>query len=96
MKKVTKKWKMRDGTKIGICDMEDSHLDNTIKMIERICREVHARELTACASISFQGEMACDEQDRFLTYSEWTDYAPDLYEDLLNEQCRRIDQKVEQ
>ena len=89
MKKVTHLWKQRDGTKIRICDMSDSHLLNSIKMIERICQKVHNSEMMACASIVFNGEMAQEEQDKFLTNSTWEDYAPDSYEYLITEAARR-------
>jgi hypothetical protein len=35
MRKVTKQWTMRNGTKIRICDMDDDHLNNSIRMMER-------------------------------------------------------------
>lgn len=34
MKKVTKKWEMKDGTKIRICDMEDPHLLNSMWLLQ--------------------------------------------------------------
>ena len=30
-------WTCRDGQQIRICDMDDKHLDNTIKLLDRKC-----------------------------------------------------------
>ena len=35
IRKQTKLWKTRAGTKIRVCDMTDKHLNNTIKMMFR-------------------------------------------------------------
>lgn len=37
-------WKQRDGTEIRVVDMDDQHLFNTIRMLERSA-ERHARDL---------------------------------------------------
>lgn len=47
-------WTKRDGTKIRIKDMDDRHLLNCIKMLERR----HQQELENLPYPCFQGEMA--------------------------------------
>jgi hypothetical protein len=91
IKKVTKIWTKKDGSKIRICDMTDSHLTNTIKMLERNARE-HECEALGCFP-SFQGEMA-----QYYAELAWDSIAENgidpneitpLYDDLLLEKQRR-------
>ena len=35
MRKVTKKWTCKDGSKVRICDMSDTHLVNAYKYLDR-------------------------------------------------------------
>lgn len=84
---------MRDGTRIRICDMDILHLRATITMLERYAQRAHQSELNACASISFGGEMAQMEQERFLSNSDWEDCLPPIYEDLREELWNREEEE---
>ena len=91
MRKQTALWKPKDGRKIRICDMNDDHLRNTIRMIKRACKNHHHEELMACMSITFNGDMAQLSQEQFIAHSSWKDYLPSIYEKLLLEKHRRED-----
>lgn len=47
---------MKDGTKIRVCDMTDSHLDNALAMMKRMGNAIQLE--AACHFPSFGGEMA--------------------------------------
>lgn len=53
-------WTMRDGTTIKIEDMTDSHLLNSMKLLERSVKDMReGTEVQACGFLSsLQGEMA--------------------------------------
>jgi len=88
-RKITKKWEMKGGTKIRICDMQDSHLINTINMVERNAKYICNAEMEACMSLDFQGEMAQMHQDQFLATASYEMFLPEIYYSLLEERDRR-------
>lgn len=93
-RKVTKLWKCKDGRKVRICDMTDSHLDNAIAMMERMARAVHPLLVAQAYAIAscLQGEMASyyAEQDiDRLEHSEPEELLPPIYDDLISERDRR-------
>lgn len=48
MRKQTKQWTMRDGRKIRVCDMDDKHLCNAIRLIRRVsAKRAYALAATA-------------------------------------------------
>jgi hypothetical protein len=94
MRKQTARWKQKDGTFIRICDMTDSHLHNTIAMLERATeRHDHA---FAMAPNPFHGDIAFDmmesAQDAILEGEGETDPADlyPVYDKLCAERDRRI------
>lgn len=95
MRKQTKIWTCADGTRLRICDMEDSHIDNAISLIERMA-EARTGELVSSgyqALGCLQGEMAIDSVERDIGYLE--EYGLDpaeinpLYDNLVMEKQRR-------
>ena len=95
MKKQTKYWKCKDGRKIRICDMSDSHLLNTIKMLERNSQALHFYRISnlEAAQMFFHGEMALWEVENNLMqlYEEGPNVYEDfpIYENLVEEFDRR-------
>lgn len=85
----TKVWLQKDGTKIRLKDMSDQHIINTVAMLERNAKKIYSAEIDACMSMSFNGEQAQMEQERFLSQAEWEDYLPPIYDDLQEEAQRR-------
>lgn len=84
-----KMWTTKDGTKIRIKDMTDSHLLTTIKMLERKHSTVILEAY--CFAGSLNGEMAQyameGEIDR-LEEGDASEWCP-VYDDLLDEAMRR-------
>ena len=95
IRKVTKKWTQRDGTKIPIYQMSDSHLANTIYMLRRVALQNRHGALSAAYSVScmLQGEMAimdCDSAiDRMEDDPDGEDFLHPLYGDLMLDAERR-------
>jgi len=89
MKKNIPTWETRDGRKLPITEMSDSHLNNTIKLIER-AHQAQINRVTMNPPC-FQGEMAqmcADQEFNALLESEPGDLFP-IYNHMLEEQQRR-------
>jgi len=84
MEKQTKKWTMRDGSKISIYDMSDSHLSNALNMIER------KAEAGALYREGWFDPIGCDHvYDEYYLYGQ--DYLNKVegYHELKSERRRR-------
>ena len=82
----TKKWTTRDGTKVRIMDMMDSHLLNVYKMLMRVGQaRKHNAEMAYLYCGEPQGEIAQLDFERELNsvlWSDWSDHAPEIWEDI--------------
>jgi hypothetical protein len=87
MRKVTKLWKQKNGMKIRICDMTDTHLENCIKLLERAAEH----QKINYPYPMFNGEMAqyYAEQDYDRMQASGPEYFFPIYEDLCAERDRR-------
>ena len=87
MRKVTKQWTTRDGTRIRICDMTDAHLINTINMLKR----AHVKETESAFAFAgmCRGDMATYYADGVAESMLHEESVHPLYDDLLADAERR-------
>ena len=92
MRKQTNLWKTADGRKVSICDMTDSHLNNTVACLERKILEYHYREIAYASTllVAMTGEIACDTlESQIMAMEEDGPEYPDIYYCMLEDQRRR-------
>ena len=67
-----KEWTQRDGTKIAIANMTDSHLRNTLRLVHRKIEKHRLSEIGAAYAFAstLGGEMACDAMDSTIARME--------------------------
>lgn len=93
VRKQTAKWKMKKGEKIRICDMNDRHLQNTIRLLERAAeakRRSNLQFFLSCPEPN--GEMAMLDFDQCVDRAieaEAEDYLPNIYWKMIEEKNRR-------
>lgn len=89
IRKQTALWTCKDGSKIRVCDMDYTHLLNSIKLLER----AHTRYLEDSFSFSslVTGEMASHAAELDIDYAmqEGPSYYFPIYENLKLELERR-------
>jgi len=93
VRKQTKLWTQKNGDKIRICDMSDSHIVNTVRMIKRKAEFKKMQVDVGFLSCGRpQGDMAQDAFDRECCEAwnkSWEDYAPKIFPNLLQDIVRR-------
>ncbi len=79
-----RKWKMKNGQKIWIKDMEDSHLLNTLKLLQRNAWAVESynSKVALLALQSLQGEQAIYSMENELN-RDWWEFLPSIYNSLI-------------
>ena len=97
MRKCTKLWKTKNGSKVRVCDMSDGHLDNTIAYLQRFAESMylaivakagHAADFF-CGGGEMAEMMADDYQTYLLTEESWENYVPGIYWDMKSDKERR-------
>lgn len=90
-------WKTKEGKEILIKDLEDSHLDNILKLMERKAKSKINKLVNFYAGVAPpSGEMAsyAFEQEMDQAFEgHWEDHVSEGYWDLYNEKLNR--EKIE-
>lgn len=96
-----KLWTKKDGTKIRLCDMDMSHLERTIHMLERGAtikmHKLQHEALTWCPPQGEMAEMAFDDGIEELledvNFNHFEKYVNPIYFDMIKEMERRIQER---
>jgi len=95
MRKQTKLWTTKTGDKIRICDMSDTHLINTIKMLERCIDRLTQESIIGCCEAGrfLHGEQALQNVEDALLDLTYNGIDPSeeipIYNNLCDEALRR-------
>lgn len=93
IKKQTKKWSMKDGTKIRICDMENDHLEKTLMFLYHWAKRkqqemeyfyIHCDEPTGEGA-----QMAFEQEFASVMNGDWTHYLSAIFDNMWLEARRR-------
>lgn len=98
IKKVTKKWKTRNGTKIRICDMTDEHIINSIHLLESLDRSMRRSAYALLDSFNPESEAYFQLENQLLSDLEENgesveDRFPIYYDLNLELERRKEDEK---
>ena len=92
-RKQTTMWKTRDGHKLRICDMKDSHLLNSIILLYRFTlakmRETKKFYMSTPGPTADMAQMAFENEFDMVMESTWEDYVLDKFNNLIKEANRR-------
>ena len=93
MRRQTKLWTQKNGDRIRICDMEDAHLVNAVRMLKRKGEMKKFQiDMEFLCGPRPNGEMAQDAFDEECSEAwscSWEDYMPDIFQNMLQDILRR-------
>ena len=93
MGKQTKLWTTKDGRRLRICDMDDAHLINTIRLLQRVAEAKRIETsvfYVTCNTPTSDGALDCFNREfDSVMESTYEDYLPPIYYNLVSDATRR-------